>query len=237
MTSKAQFKYHINCPSGKHVDNKPSCAIYSDGSGYCFSCNTYFKDLEPADKKVERYVEDLPGKLKYIKSLPTADIRGLKLPADSDGFYIVWPSDNYYKLRRWDDNHPNGRYLSPSGIPKPWFCAHTGTSKTLVLIEGEINALSVALLQLNMTIVSPGSASNFADNTARYYYSRLLGYDRVYLIVDEDGPGFEAAVKAKTLVKEKIPNTKIILMGEDANSILMRDGKEGLQKELKKLGM
>jgi 5S rRNA maturation endonuclease (ribonuclease M5) len=235
--SKGQFLYKISCPGGTHEDVNPSCGVYSDGNGYCFACNTTFRDVVKPDPTVIKYVENVPEKVKYIQSLPKQTIRGFELPFDSAGYYILWPSLDYYKLRRWDNNHSLGRYLSPSGVTKPWFVANQSKSKTLVLVEGEINAMSVAKVLPTTQVISPGSASNFSDAYSRNKLTELTGYSKVVLLVDADGPGFEAAIKVKQLIKHQVPDIVINTMKEDANSILVAYGETALRKEVAEVGM
>lgn len=234
--ANAQFLYKISCPGGTHTDTNPSCAVYSDGGGFCFACNTTFRDLVVPDTKVIKYVEDLPAKLQYIATLPKQTLRGFELPFDKEGYYIVWPTNDYYKLRRWDSAHPSGRYASPSGIQKPWFIANNSKSRTLVLVEGELNAMSVAKI-VNYQVVSPGSATNFYDNYARNKLTSLSGYNKVIVLVDADGPGFEAAIKAKQMIRNQIPDITINAMKEDANSILTTHGEKALRQEITEVGM
>ena len=68
------FLYHCPCPNCGSSD---ALSVYSDGHGYCFSCNTYFKGKnnsnyeKGAKRKMSKEcisIEDLKGEFKAIPS-------------------------------------------------------------------------------------------------------------------------------------------------------------------------
>ena len=234
-----QFLYKISCPGGTHEDLNPSCAVYSDGNGYCFACNTPFKEVTQPDLKVVKRVENIYEKMAYIKQLPTQKLRGFEFPFDSSGYYIVWPGGGYYKLRRWDNSHPSGRYSSPVGIVKPWFYANRKErpTKSLIMVEGEINAMSVAVAFPEYDVISPGSATNFMDSYSRNKLISFPTYSKVLILTDNDPSGLEAGVKMKAELVKRIPRTTIYLMNEDANSIHTNYDEKELRKQIEALGV
>lgn len=228
----------VNCPNPDHPDNIASCAVYEDGSGFCFGCQTYFKSIaEPVNQTV--FKEDINAKIDYIRSLPTKQIRGLDLPYDDKGYYILWPNANYYKLRYWDDNNARGRYGSPSGHTKPLFTLYSGDSSedTLVLVEGEINALSLFSSGIVADVVSPGGVTGFTDKLMINELPTLINYAKVIVIADADAAGLEASIKFKTLARQYNSSITIKLMEEDFNQILVEHGKEGIKETIEDLGV
>lgn len=221
------FLYKIRCPDPEHEDSAPSCAVYDDGSGYCFSCNKYFKEVAEPTKNVIKHIEDLNEKFNYIESLPTTHTRGLVFPFDNDGYYIVWPDRNYYKLRRWATLRGGDKYLSPSGHSKPLFRLPASKAVSrLIIVEGEINALSLKFEIANCDIISPGSATSFTDNTMLSSLPTLAKYANILICVDEDVAGLSAALKLKELLKHDVLSVTINLMEKDFNQLLVDYGKE-----------
>lgn len=244
--SKAVFIKKISCPSPEHEDSNPSCALYSDGSAYCFACNMYFKDVEApiavtAIQKKE--IEDLDVKLTYIASLPTERIRGLEFHYDNSGYYVVWPNSAYYKLRAWAAIVDGSRYLSPLGHTKPLFVIeHLTRTKTLVIVEGEINALSLAKANPPCDIVSPGGVGSFTDKTIVSSLPLFGYYDNIIICVDSDAPGLKGALGLKKLLYDNGISADIVinLMETDFNQLLVEHGenfKDIVKKEFKELGM
>ncbi len=106
---------------------------------------------------------------------------------------------------------------------------------TLVLVEGELNALSVGEAFPEWDVCSPGSASDFKkDATRRFLLTTVRYYRTLIICTDYDGPGTEAAIHVKGILVGKIPNIHIALMKRDANEILIENGKEALRAEIER---
>lgn len=226
-SNMAAFLYKIRCPDPDHEDSAPSCAVYSDGTGFCFSCNKYFKDLVEPAKEVIKHVEDINEKIKYIENLPTTNTRGLVFPFDNDGYYIVWPNRDYYKLRRWTSIRGGDKYLSPSGHRKPVFgLLAPKVSQELIIVEGEINALSLHSQITHIDIACPGSASSFTDATMLSVLPDLVEYATILIVVDADVAGLTAALKLKELLQQNVLDVTIKLLEKDFNELLIDHGKD-----------
>lgn len=231
--------YKIKCP--KHEEDTPSCAVYADGSGYCFGCSTHFQKLaEP--QKVAIIPEDLNEKITYIEGLNKITHRGLTFPADGSGYYIVWPQKSYYKLRRWEATEgETSKYTGARGHKKPYFSypgipaagGKTTKNRSCAVIEGEINAMSLNLAYPDLPIHSPGGVGNFTDSTTIKMLPILHQYDQIHIVVDEDIPGVTAAIKLKGMLHPHCKDVVIHLMEEDVNSILVTKGVEGIKEKLK----
>lgn len=236
--NKAQFLYKTVCPSGEHGHNTPSCGVYSDGSGYCFSCNQYFSGVGEPVKVVEKPKENLEEKLVYIDSLKKIQHRGLQFPSDDRGYYVVWPDRKYYKLRAWAAEDLGGKYLGPSGHQKPIFsCTSSKKSKIAIIVEGEINALSIITVIPGINVYSPGGVTSFYDRTMTNNLSVFSGYASIYLIADRDVVGLVAVLKLKELLKPYCSDIVTKLMDEDANHVLCEYGQEALKEKLNKMGV
>lgn len=232
---KSQFVRKVLCPV--HEEKTPSCAVYADGSGYCFVCNKYFKELgEVVELPENKVIEDIAEKIQYIKSLPFIEHRGLLFPYDSTGYYILWPSNDYYKCRRWLSDSGN-KYLNPSGVVQPWLTYVKIGTPLLIIVEGEINALSVVSLNLDISVMCPGSAGQFNLNKSKIPLQQFKIYDKIILVADKDSAGTQAVIKLKKDLINYNPDVQINLVSQDYNEILVTNGKEALKSKIKSMAM
>lgn len=227
------------CP--KHREATPSANAYSDHY-YCFGCGARGPLSElglPAGERIEiTYVEDVAATISYIKSLPRKTIRGFSLHFSPRGYFLLWPTEDYYKLRI-EGAEAGSKYRGPSGHKKPPFVAsRTSPSGRLALVEGEFNALSLAALEPPFDIISPGGAGDFYSRGADQHLRVYAKYGRVDLIVDADAAGAQAAIETKAkLVTLGSPEVKIHLVERDFNDIHVQDGKEALREQVKRMGL
>jgi hypothetical protein len=229
-------RQRILCVNPEHKEATPSMVIY-DEYAHCFGCG-YRVPIDSLGKlgvsrapRVEP--SDLKGELERIKALPTARVRGLELPVDGDSYYILWPSNDYYKRRKFIPGE-GSKYLCPRGHAKPLFIPYEiKGANTLAVVEGEINALSLATLKPNYSICSPGGVGDFSEKMFYKYNTFFLRHKRFALILDKDSPGLEAAIKFKKLLLKHTHDVQVHLVSPDLNDLLMQ-GK--LQDEAKKWG-
>lgn len=230
----------IRCINPNHKDSTPSLHVYSD-SMYCFVCGYYSNSLEVAIKSGEVTIEEIKKlkekepenveeKIKEIQKLRTSKVRGLHLPSDQTGYYIVWPDKTYYKLRRYDDRP---RYVGPRGVRAPifWLRSVSLRSKVCVITEGELNALSLkqAFPDHRFDIVSPGSANELSRHTS--FYTR---YDKLYIFVDRDPAGVYNGIRLKEALTEKGKRVILVALEKDFNDILQESGTQGIKETLRK---
>lgn len=213
--------------------------VYPDGYAHCFGCGAHVavKELDTKHEYVAKikHVENVQEKLAYISSLPCKEIRGLLLPYDTDSYYIVWPERDYYNQRFFN---PTGvKYKLPSGHSKrPLWVRNAEGASTLVVVEGEINALSVGLVTpASVNVVSPGGAGDFYAKTLDKYLPLFSQYAKLVLLADKDRAGAMACIQLKSnLLALGAKNVHIHLMEQDANAILMLHGHTALAEEIQK---
>lgn len=222
----------IKCLNPSHAEDTPSLAVYDDGSGWCFGCQSYFRDIK-APVVVETIKDNLDEAMTYIGKLPMVNVRGLSFPHDKDGYYIVWPDRDYYKLRYWLPKGP--KYKGPKGHQKPPYWARKVGSRTLALVEGEINAISLSGA-VSFDVLSPGGIGDFINGTMKDSLHTFRGYDTIYVCVDKD-VGVTNALKFKELVKPFCQDVAIILLNQDFNQMLVDYGSEAFKEEVRKLGL
>jgi 5S rRNA maturation endonuclease (ribonuclease M5) len=216
-----------------HNDDTPSMAIY-ETHGHCFGCQKRVPLSELGEEghfeERDRYVEPIQETVAYIQGLPTKSIRGLSLPYDDVGYYILWPGGKYYIRRNWSDS--KARYHSPAGHSKPLFVAkHLPAPASLIVVEGQLNAISIAESGVKACVVSPGATGDFTKINNYPFY---CVYSDVMLLLDNDGPGSIAGIELKAALLPMIKNVSIKLMpsNEDANEILQKYGKEILRQRV-----
>lgn len=176
---------------------------------------------------------DIKSELERIKALPLAPVRGLSLPVDGDSYYIVWPCSTYYKRRKFLPGS-GPKYINPRGHAKPLFIPRqTKGCKSLAVVEGELNALSLAAIQPPFDVCSPGSCVDFSEKLLEQNSKFFSGYTRFRLILDKDLPGLNAVIKFKGLLLQHTPYVEVILMKRDCNEMLI-DG--SLKEECKRWG-
>lgn len=224
----------ILCP--RHQEKTPSCIVYSNGYK-CYSCGAWgpLSDLTGVPLppiEPEQEPEDLEATFAYIDSLPKQEIRGLMLPVDGKGYYIVWPGRKYYKYRFFEPG--KAKYIGARGHQKPMFLGGYGIGDTCVVIEGEINALSLAQAFPGLTILSPGGSGDFSQKrTIQYYRMYYRFYDKIVILVDQDAAGARAAMDLMGYLKARGHQVHWKLMKPDANDLLCGGGSAKLQEEIR----
>lgn len=228
------------CP--KHKEDTPSAVVYGSGY-YCFGCGAHGPATElgvPAGERIEvTYVEDIAASIATIEALPRKLIRGFNLPFNDRGYFLVYPNRDYYKLRLSVGADSGNKYRGPSGHKKPRFEAQrTGSLKRLVLVEGEFNALSLAALEPNYDVISPGGVGDFYSKSKALDLQEYAKYERVDLVVDDDGPGLQAAIECSSQLKLLgCENVKAHFVKPDLNEVYESGGKEALREVAKRLGL
>lgn len=222
----------IICPY--HEESTPSMVIYPDGWAHCFGCGAHVS----ADKLGRKVVvtekpepENLEESFEYIKKLPLKRVRGLMLPSDDHSAFIVWPGNTYYKrrfLKPWD----GPKYRCPTGHKKPWFVANHLGGDVCILVEGELNALSIALACPEFSVVSPGSAGDFNVKSVAKVLPYLSTVDNILLLADKDQAGAQALINAKSVLDTPTKLTKWALVEKDANDRLQEEGPDALREEI-----
>lgn len=211
---------------------------------HCFGCgahgplaaleNTnYYKFVQRSNNYYGNRKENIAEKMALIKNLPTKQIRGFELPYDSQGYYIVYPDSKYYVKRLWEGNSTN-KYRSPMGHRKPLYkCLDQQFSKTLWVIEGQLNALTFdKFLQTEDDVISPGAATDFTRVDFVDYYAK---YDTIIFVVDADAAGVINAMKAKDKLLPLKKKVYIHPVENDLNDIYVNQGEKAAEKEVSQI--
>lgn len=213
-----------------HDDNTPSMHVYGEWA-YCFVCRAQCPSNEldlPEHVKIvpKKDPTNIVSMVKYIESLPKKDIRGFQLHVDELGYYIVWPEKNYYKRRNFTGN---ARYTAPSGVKPPLF-VYGGTSKHLVIVEGEMNVMSAYRATWgDYKLVSPGPASDMLRHIKYYSY-----YNRITIVVDYDAAGIVFGCQLKEHLLKMGKHAKLVAVRQDYNQILQDRGEEAVREQFER---
>lgn len=198
--------------------------LYDTGHYHCYGCGAHgIWDKEKAAlPEPEAYKEDIQESLKYVDSLPVQLHRGLSLPCDGRSVYIRFPLCDYYKARLLDGFDHRSKYRCPTGHPKPLFWAVKQNHGYLAIVEGELNALSLAQAYPWINICSPGSAGEFS---CKRYLPEYLMYSHIYIWVDEDKAGLTAGMKLYSELRAKsVLFVGLYSLTTDFNDILITGG-------------
>lgn len=173
-------------------------------------------------RTIRRAPTDIASKLEYINSLPRGNYRGFDMPYDNQGYYILWPSRDYYKRRNF---HGDPRYTAPRGVKQPLY-EFKGKSDTIILVEGELNALSLAhSVGWNHTIASPGPAGNFI-----LYGKTAQLYGNIILVVDHDPAGIVYGTALKNTLLKQGKRVKLVTCTVDYNEMYCSEGPEAVKQ-------
>lgn len=215
-----------------HKDTEASMHVYQDtGFGHCFVCGAHVKIEGVNDKvKTKRSPTDIKAKMEYIQTLPIRRIRGLDFPCDESGFYIRWPSSEFYKRRNFTGKE---RYTGPRGL-KPMLFAYVNGGDKLVIIEGEINALTVYTMDTDTiykgySLCSPGAASELKRHINEY-----LKYKKIWIIVDHDPAGIAHGIELKEMLLKHKKCVTLITRTQDYNDLLQEKGPEAVREAFRR---
>lgn len=218
----------ILCPF--HNDTRPSMRVYGEWS-HCFSCGAHVMTSElnlPERARIVPKPEptNVVERIKQIKSLPKKLIRGFELHHDNQGYYIIWPSETYYKRRNYFSKN---RYTAPSGVKPPLF-SYADNAKHLIVVEGEFNAMTLnAAVFGDYKVVSPGPASELMRHIKTY-----LKYQKITVIVDHDAAGIIFGLQLKDTLLREGKYAKLITCNRDFNQILQDSGEEAVREQFEK---
>lgn len=231
----------VNCPW--HDDNTASCHIYED-SFFCFGCGATGTLDKLAGKaptfknafKLKGKPENLEESLSRIAALPTKEIRGLNLPYDTRGYYIVYPNAEYYVLRRWEAQDAN-KYVGPLGHRKPMYGRNSVDCPHLILVEGQINAASIRASGIKLfgsyqcAVSSPGAATDFLKPMVLEY---CLQYQKICIIVDKDAAGVAAGLQLRDKLVKAGKAVVLYPVERDFNQVLCENGASAVKEEISK---
>lgn len=229
------IRTNLPCPKCTSHD---AYSIYSDGSGYCFSCETYFKNgMEEDDDGVTSTVAVTRSRELIQEDM--MEFRQLKSrcismeTCEKYHYYVTKINEKTIQVAEYRDD--DGRVLFQKTRDKEKNFKVLGTScyrffgqdlfnkgKKLVITEGEIDALSVSQMNGNKyPVVSLPHGCGSAVKTFKAQMEWLNNFDEVILMFDMDEHGQKAVQDVCGL----LPPHKLFIAHlpyKDANECLVR---------------
>jgi hypothetical protein len=221
-----------------HMESTPSLVLYEDHV-YCYGCGKRASMQEyeriagsiPGNvARSPRRQEDLGKTLDYIYTLPRKTIRGFSLPYDDRGFYIVYPNEAYYVKRLWGNDA--NKYRGPAGHKKPLFVPTNCTpNKPLFVVEGQLNAMSLAHSCDTVATMSPGACTDLSKYESVKY---CLQYDSICIIVDKDPAGVVGGLELKKALLKHGKRIVLLPLEADLNDTYIQGGKDAVNQYVQK---
>ncbi len=224
------FVKHIPCEACGSSDAN---ALYDDGSTYCFAClyTEQPKETEGTQDRPKDTHKFLTGTYSAIPNRGLTEETCRKFGYTlGDGCHIANYRDPKsgslvaQKIRKAGKNFS----VLGGGKDMPLFGQHLWGSngKSVVITEGEIDALSVAqAFNLKWPVVSLPNGAQSALAAIKNAWEWLCGFEKIVLCFDMDTPGREACEK----VAQALPSGKAFIMRmpdgyKDANDVLVKLG-------------
>lgn len=195
------FLRHEPCP---HCGSSDANSVYSDGHSYCFSC----EKVTPADDDEGTYQSggsfSFEGDFAPIKSRKITEqtcrkfnVRVapgplLRFPYTSESGQVVgYKERDKEKNFRWHGKNSEKRLFGQQ--------LFGGTKKSLVIVEGEMDALSVWEARPKWPVVSISSGAAGAYKDLQNQLKFCLEAEELILMFDQDEAGQQAAIKCASL--------------------------------------
>ena len=237
--SQAKFLRHESCESCGSSDGK---AIYDDGSGYCFACQTHFKAdsavssnsgakvLPMTNKPLTEQIRGISGDFRSIPdrgiTRATCEAYGVR-QTDGEHYYPYTDgkgNEIAYKVRTVADK----AFRSQGNIKEALLFGQAqwnSGGKYLTIVEGELDALAAyQMMGSKYPVVSIKNGAQSAVKDCQAQYEWIDSFEHIVLAFDADEPGRDAAAKVAELFGSKVKIMKMAQGFKDACDYL-KDGK------------
>ena len=204
---------------------------YSDGGGFCFSCGHYEKgegsqasQLPPNRiPKMVNYDGDfvaLRNRKITEETCKKFNVRvqgpALRFPYySSSGRVVAYKERSPDKKFTWVGKNEEHQLFGQQNF------GTGGSTKTIVVTEGELDALSVWQARPNWPVVSVPNGAKAARKALQYQLNYLLAFDEIVLMFDNDTAGIEATEECISL----FPSDRVFM----ANLGQYKDASEAIQ--------
>lgn len=235
MTSSSEgatFIRHEPCPNCPSSD---ALARYSNGGAYCFACGHYERGegaVVPSNKphRLVNYTGEF-GPIKNRKLTEETcrqfNVRmdpgsAVRFPYyDSNKVLVGYKERGRDKTFRWTGSNPDhqlfGQHLFGSG-------------KTLVITEGELDALSVWQARPNWPVVSVPNGANAAAKDLKHQLPWLLNFEEIVLMLDQDEAGQKATAECAALFPADRVFIATLGKYKDASEALVQGGGDAIRQ-------
>ena len=194
-----EFTRHEPCPNCPSSD---ALARYSDGGAYCFACGYSERGSGQSTHTSRAPMIPLEGDFHRIPSRNLTEETCRKFNVRVNEGRIQFPYYDSsrqlvgYKHRgkekdfRWQGKNPDNQLFGQ----QLW-----GKGKSIVITEGEFDALSVFQARKNWPVVSVPSGAQSAKKALAAQLNYLLNFEEIILMFDNDDAGISAAEECVSL--------------------------------------
>ena len=242
-SKESEYQYHTHCPSCGSSD---ALAVYSNATGYCFSCEAYYPELPEGVEPEETHARRGSKTFTMSDQLTTGAFAALRersitketcekfgvtvLGKDGEIARHLYP---YFK----EGKHVANKVRSTTGPTKFIGCEGNirgaelfgqqlfpkGCAKHITITEGELDAMSVFQMQgSKFPVVSISTGASGAEKDVKRALEYLQSFDTVRICFDADDKGQAAADKVAHVLGAG--RARIVHMDKtlkDANGYLM----------------
>jgi twinkle protein len=219
----SDFVRHIPCPACGSSDAN---ALYTDGHEHCFSCDRHTGPDGVLGDTSQAPAVSLPGEVQALRSrgLTAETCRKFGVRLDVAGKRIILPYHDAsgrlvaYKSKYQDKSHP-----VTGTLPGTLFGQHLfGGGKSIVITEGELDALAVWQARPNWPVVSVPLGAKSAKKAIQANLKYLLNFEEIILFFDNDEPGQQAAQDCAPLLPGARTYIATAAPLKDANEALLQ---------------
>ena len=233
----SEFIRHEPCPSCGSSD---ALARYTDGHAHCFSCRYYeFGDGKIVPFHKPQAPVDFTGDIIPLKSRGILEdtCKKFNVRYDSVTRTLKFPYHNgagrlvAFKARTPDKNFSwTGKNEDHQLFGQQLFGGAKGNNKTLVITEGEIDALSVWQARPNWPVVSLDNGAAAAKRSLQRQYKFVDRYEEIVLLFDNDEAGKQAAEECAQLFSHHKIFIATINGYKDANEAVVAKDAEAIRQ-------
>jgi len=206
---------HGPCPDEFDCGSSDACGRYTDGHGFCFSCDKYWTSNQMEGRMDN--TETTPPKDKHkggLLSVTYTPLGKRRINEETCRFWKYGVTEDGRQVANYLDDQGNvvaqkvrtrDKKFTILGNPKAmrlygqWLWAKGG--RNLVITEGELDALSMSQVQdLKWPVVSVPNGAGGAKKAVAAQLEFVESFDRVVIMFDGDEAGQEAAAEVAQLL-------------------------------------
>ena len=236
---EAEFLRHEACPSCPSSD---AFARYSDLHGYCFSCGHRepapggqgFSDKPRKKRSNITFAGDFIGLPK--RKITEATCRKFNVRVDTAGRALRFPiydASAKQIVAYKEKTEEKDFYWQGKNRDKQLFAQNLfGSGKTLVVSEGELDALSIWQARPNWPVMSITHGAKGAYKDLAAQLPHLLKFEEIILFFDMDQAGQEAAEKCSSLFPADRVFIAKLAQYKDASEALQANDSEAIRQAI-----
>lgn len=238
--SESEFVRHEPCPSCGSSD---ALGRYSDGHGHCFSCNHYehgdgetvsFHKPQRTNVAMEFTGDIIPLRsrglledtVKKFNVRYDPESRTLRFPYyDTSGQLVAFKTKTADKDIRWV-----GKNADHALFGQQLFGGAKGNNKTIVITEGEEDAMSVWQARPNWPVVSLDAGAKGGKRSLQHQYKFIDRYEEIVLFFDSDEAGKAAAAECAQLFSHSKIFIATLSGYKDANEAIVAKDPDAIRQ-------